>query len=204
MEAFNFPYFFVIELSQKNKFLNFNIKVCINLSFHPQISTESAEALNPKKKFRRIIMLRKIVSVLAIGPLALNLIATAPTIAGHSNNRQQPTNAFELSCNQLIFDGASFHTRATYPGDSNVYTGPLRITHVHNSKRHSRWSGVLNLDNRNENVSGQISGNRFTLRRKSGQNWSATCTVNGILGSFKKDGLRPVGSFVLRPGVAHR
>ena len=149
-------------------------------------------------------MLRKIISVLAISPLALNLLITAPTTAQYSTNDQQPTNAFKLSCHQLVFDGSSFHTQATYPGDPNVYTGPLRITHVHNSNRHSHWSGVLNLDNRNEDVSGTVSGNRFTLRRKSGQSWSATCNAGGIFGSFKKDGLRPVGSFTLTPSFARR
>lgn len=135
-------------------------------------------------------MLRKIVSVLAISPLALNFIATAPAQAQIQ----------AAACRQLIFEGANFHTQATYPRDPNVYSGPLRITHVHGSN----WSGVLNLNNYNENVQGSISRTRFTMRRSSGQSWSATCTAGGISGNFKKDGLRAVGSFVLTPGVARR
>jgi hypothetical protein len=139
-------------------------------------------------------MFRKIVSVLAIAPLALNFVAIEPTQAQIQ----------AAACRQLIFDGANFHTQATYPRDPNVYSGPLRITHVHRSNRHAHWSGVLNLDNRNEDVSGTISGSRFTMRRTSGQTWSATCTPGGISGNFKKDGLRAFGSFVLTPGVARR
>lgn len=139
-------------------------------------------------------MLRKILSVLAIGPLALNFLATAPA-------QSQIQAAIFVPCRQLIVKGANFHTQATYPRDPNVYAGPLRITRVHGS----HWSGVLNLDNRNENVRGTISGTRFTLKRNSGQNWSASCTAGGqIQGNFTKHGLRAVGSFVLRPSVARR
>lgn len=146
-------------------------------------------------------MLRKLVSVLAISPLALSLFATTPTTAQQSTNAQQPTNAFKLSCHQVIFEGANFHTRATYPTDPNVYTGPLKITRVHGSK----WSGKLNLNNYQETVEGRLSGTRFTLKRRSGQYWSASCTASGgIYGNFKKQGLRPVGSFVLTPNFAQR
>ncbi|MBE9228793.1 hypothetical protein IQ264_25610 [Phormidium sp. LEGE 05292] len=146
-------------------------------------------------------MLRKIVSLLAIGPLALNLVATTPSTAQQSINAQQPTNAFKLSCHQLIFKGANFHTQATYPRDPNVYTGPLKITRVHGSK----WSGTLNLNNYQETVEGKIYGTQFTLKRSSGQYWSASCTASGgIYGNFTKQGLRPVGSFTLTPNFARR
>ncbi|OKH33944.1 hypothetical protein NIES2119_21885 [[Phormidium ambiguum] IAM M-71] len=148
-------------------------------------------------------MLRKIVSLLAISPLALNLIATTPSTAQQSieAQHQRPTNGFKLSCNQLIFEGAKFQTQATYPRDPNLYTGPLRITRVHGSK----WVGRLNLNNYQETVEGRISGTRFTLKRRSGQNWSASCTAGGgIYGTFTKKESRAVGSFTLTPNFARR
>lgn len=146
-------------------------------------------------------MLRKIVSLLAIGPLALNLIATAPSTAQQSTSVQQPTNAFKLSCHQLIFEGANFDTQAIYPRDPNIYTGPLRITRVYGSK----WSGTLNLNNYQETVEGRISGTRFTLKRPSGQHWSASCTASGgIYGTFTKQESRAIGSFNLTPSFAQR
>jgi hypothetical protein len=171
-------------------FHNFSIKVCINLSSRPQITTESAEALKPQKKLRRITMFRKIVSVLAIAPLALNFVATAPAQAQIQ----------AAACRQLIFEGANFRTVHIYPQDPNVYSAPLRITHVHGSS----WSGVLNIHNSEENVEGTISRTEFTMRRPSGQTWSATCTPGGISGNLKKQGVRGVGAFVLTPSVARR
>lgn len=139
-------------------------------------------------------MLRKILSVLAISPLALNFVATAPA-------QSQIQAAIFVPCRQLIFDGSNFHTQATYPRDPNVYTGPLRITRV----RGSNWSGVLNLNHQRETVRGTISGTRFTLNRNSGQNWSASCYAGGqISGNFTKHGYRAVGSFSLTPRVAQR
>lgn len=148
-------------------------------------------------------MLRKIISLIAISPLALNLMATTPSTAQQSINaqHQQPTNAFKLSCRQLIFEGAKFQTQATYPRDPNLYTGPLKITRVHGSK----WSGTLNLNNYQETVEGRISGTRFTLKRRSGQHWSASCTAGGgIYGTFTKQESRAVGSFTLTPNFARR
>jgi hypothetical protein len=135
-------------------------------------------------------MFRKIVSVLAIAPLTLNFVPTAPAQAQIQS----------AACNKLIVDGAHFQTQHTYPRDPNVYAGPLRITYVHRST----WSGVLNLHNSDEHVEGTISGTRFTMRRPSGQRWSATCTPGGISGNLKKQGVRGVGSFVLTPSVARR
>lgn len=148
-------------------------------------------------------MLRKIVSLLAISPLALNLIVTTPSTAQQSIDaqHQKPTNAFKSSCRQLIFEGANFQTQATYPRDPNVYTGPLKITRVHGSK----WVGTLNLNNYQETVEGRISGTRFTLKRRSGQNWSASCTAGGgIYGTFTKQESPLKGSFSLTPKFAHR
>lgn len=135
-------------------------------------------------------MLRKILAVLAINPLALNIVATAPAQA-----QIQAT-----ACHQQIFDGAEFQTLHIFPQDPNVYSGPLRITHVHGSN----WSGILNIHNNDENVQGTISGTRFTMRRPSGQTWSAICTPGGISGNLKKQEVRTVGSFVLTPDATQR
>jgi hypothetical protein len=139
-------------------------------------------------------MFRKIVSVLAIAPLALNFVAIEPTQA-------QIQAAIFVPCDHLVSNGATFYTQATYPRDPNTYSGPLRITRV----RGSNWSGVLNLNNQRENVRGTISGTRFTLSRRSGQHWSASCYAGGqISGNFTKHGARAVGSFSLTPRVARR
>ena len=135
-------------------------------------------------------MLRKIVSVLAISPLALNLVATTPAQA-----QIQPA-----ACQQQVFNGANFGTLSIYPQDPNVYTGPLRINRINGSK----WSGILNLHNNEENVYGTISGTQFTMKRPSGQTWSATCTPRGISGNFRKQESPGLGSFLLTPNAAQQ
>jgi hypothetical protein len=143
--------------------------------------------LKPQKKLRRITMLRKIVSVLAIAPLTLNFVATAPAQAQIQAS----------ACRQLIFDGANFRLVHIYPQDPNVYSAPLRITRVHGST----WSGVIAAA---ENVHGTISRTQFTMRRESGETLSAICTAGGIFGNLKKQESRAVGAFVLTPGVVQQ
>ncbi len=139
-------------------------------------------------------MFRQIVSVLAIAPLALSFVATKPSQA-------QIQAAIFVPCDHLIVNGTTFHTQATYPRDPHTYSGALRINRV----RGSNWSGVLNLNHQRENVHGTISGTRFTLHRRSGQHWSASCYAGGhISGNFTKHGSRAVGSFSLTPRVAQR
>lgn len=135
-------------------------------------------------------MLRQILSVLAIGPLALNLVITTPAQA-----QIEPSD-----CNQQVFEGANFGTIHIFPQDPNVYTAPLRINQVNGS----RWSGILNIHNNAEKVYGTIYGNQFTMRRPSGQTWSATCTPGGISGNLRKQESRGIGSFVLTPNAAQR
>lgn len=130
-------------------------------------------------------MLRKIASVLAISPLALSFFTTAPAQA------QIPP----APCRQFIVDGANFSTVSIYPQDSAVYSAPLRITHVYGSS----WSGIFSINNTNETVQGTVSGTEFTMKRPSGQKWSATCTAGGISGNFSKQESRGIGAFVLTP-----
>jgi len=135
-------------------------------------------------------MLRKIVSLLAISPLALNLVATTPAQAQIQSS----------PCQQQVFKGASFGTLHIFPQDPNVYTGPLRINRVNGSK----WSGILNIHNNDENVQGTIDRSEFTMKRPSGQTWSATCTPRGISGNLKKPESRKIGSFLLTPNAARQ
>lgn len=132
-------------------------------------------------------MLRKLASILAICPLALSFVTAGPAQA---QLKAAP-------CRQLIFDGASFSTVHIYPQDPSVYSAPLRITQVNGSS----WSGILSIHNTNENVQGTISRTEFTMRRPSGQKWSATCTAGGISGNLRKRESHGVGAFVLTPGV---
>ncbi len=133
-------------------------------------------------------MLRKIASVVAISPLALSIVTTAPAQA------QLPP----VPCNQFIVEGANFNSASIYPRDPAVYSASLIITHVHGSS----WSGIFSINNTDEDVQGIVSRTDFTMRRPSRQQWSATCTSGGISGNFRKQESPVLGAFVLSPSNA--